>query len=325
MSGDKKFARPLVFVSRCLGFEKCRYDGSVIPDRFVEQLSPFCDLVTFCPEKAAGMGVPRKPVRLVDDGGGIRVFQPATGRDWTDALGQVTADFLHGNTGFCGAVFKHRSPSCGLQGVKIFQDYEWKKMPRKGSGVFAARFQDLFADTVCEDEGRLRNFTIRESFLTAVFTVADFDCNVQPAGIKELVAFQARNKYLFLGYNEKLMREMGRITANREQRSYPESAKLYRAKLVELLQTPPDTGRWVNVLQHAFGGVSDRLDRDERELFSESIEEYRDERIPLSAVTRLLVAWGRRFKSEYLLQQTFLRPYPEQLVEISDSGKGRNS
>lgn len=198
-------------------------------------------------------------------------------------------------------------------------------MPQPGQGVFSTLFRQEFPEAFCEDEGRLRNFSIREHFFTAIFTMAAFREVAAKQSAAALTEFHAVNKYLFLGYNETLMREMGRIAANSANSPVPDILQQYHSRLVRLLLTPPDSGRWINVLQHAFGGVSDELTPEERQYFLLILEEFRDERIPLSAVTRLLEAWGTRFHKEYLLGQTFLRPYPEPLVQISDSGKGRDS
>ena len=59
---DKK---PRIVVSRCLGFDHCRYNGDVIKDDFVEALTPFVEYITVCPEVEIGLGVPRKPIRLI--------------------------------------------------------------------------------------------------------------------------------------------------------------------------------------------------------------------------------------------------------------------
>jgi len=44
-------------------------------------------------------------------------------------------------------------------------------------------------------------------------------------------------------------------------------------------------------------------------------------RIPNSSVVSMLKTWALRDKSEYILKQTILSPYPKELVELSDSGK----
>ena len=54
------------------------------------------------------------------------------------------------------------------------------------------------------------------------------------------------------------------------------------------------------------------------------LEEYRDERIPLSVHLHLLKTWSVRLENGYLLAQTLLGPYPLELVKVSDSGKGRD-
>jgi uncharacterized protein YbgA (DUF1722 family) len=46
--------------------------------------------------------------------------------------------------------------------------------------------------------------------------------------------------------------------------------------------------------------------------------------VPASVVVSLLRSWALRFKTSYLLGQSILEPYPRELVEITDSGKGRN-
>ena len=47
-------ARPRIVVSRCLGFDACRWNGEMIRDAFVESLKPHVDFVTFCPECETG-------------------------------------------------------------------------------------------------------------------------------------------------------------------------------------------------------------------------------------------------------------------------------
>jgi uncharacterized protein YbbK (DUF523 family) len=61
----RTFPRPKLFVSRCLGFDACRYKGLKINDQSVELLKAHADIVTACPEIAIGLGVPRQPIRVL--------------------------------------------------------------------------------------------------------------------------------------------------------------------------------------------------------------------------------------------------------------------
>ncbi|OVE74780.1 hypothetical protein BVX95_01210, partial [archaeon D22] len=68
---------------------------------------------------------------------------------------------------------------------------------------------------------------------------------------------------------------------------------------------------------------SSRLSDEEKKFFLNTIEEYRDERIPLSTIIRLIEGYAKRFDIGYILNQTILEPFPRKLIEITDSGKGR--
>ena len=42
--------KPRVVISRCIGFEACRYNGQMLRDQFIERLIPFIEVITVCPE-----------------------------------------------------------------------------------------------------------------------------------------------------------------------------------------------------------------------------------------------------------------------------------
>jgi uncharacterized protein YbgA (DUF1722 family) len=66
------------------------------------------------------------------------------------------------------------------------------------------------------------------------------------------------------------------------------------------------------------------LTPEERKYFLNLLEEYRDERVPLSVPLRVIEAWAVGRDNTYLLEQSLLHPYPRELTEITDSGKGRS-
>ena len=93
--------------------------------------------------------------------------------------------------------------------------------------------------------------------------------------------------------------------------------------MLETLNVLPDTGKRVNMLQHIFGYVSSDISRDEREYFLETLKDFRNDKVPFSLPLALLRSWIIRFKVEYLMPQTIFKPYPEGLIDLSDSGNGR--
>ena len=74
---------------------------------------------------------------------------------------------------------------------------------------------------------------------------------------------------------------------------------------------------------YAMGYFSKNLNAAEKAYFLDTMEQYRINRVPLSVCNAILKSWIIRFDEKYLNNQTFFEPYPEQLIEITDSGKGR--
>ena len=318
------FPKPNIVVSKCLGFAKCRYNGDIIPDPVVNSLKNYVNFQPVCPEVEIGLGIPRDPIRIIQAKGKKYLFQPATSKDVTKEMIAFTDTFLNSLSGIDGFIFKYSSPSCGISRVKIYNGFDTNSSPTYGKGFFGGEAIERFPGIAIEDEGRLKNFTIREYFFTKVFTLAQFRLIKQKKQTNELVKFHTINKLLFMAHNQVKLKALGNIVANQPKNPINTVLAEYEATLYDLLKKAPSFTAWINVLQHAFGGVSKKLNKPERKFFLNSIEEYRDERIPLSVLTKLIYSWAIRFQDEYLLNQTFLQPFPEDLVEITDSGKGRN-
>ena len=65
------------------------------------------------------------------------------------------------------------------------------------------------------------------------------------------------------------------------------------------------------------------LEAKEKSYFLRMLEKYKNETVPLSAVLSVLQSWIIKHDKTYLHEQTYFEPFPEGLVEITDSGKGR--
>lgn len=317
--------RPRIFFSRCLGFEACRWNGEIINDDFLRRLSALVEVVHDCPEMGIGLGCPRAPVRVVrDERGALELWQPAKGLGYGAAMIAWSAERLGRLEIVDGFLLKSRSPSCGWKDVKVYASARPDSGSTIGAGFFGAAVRAARPGIPVEDEGRLRNFPLRENFLGAVWTLCRFRAVEESKDMSALVDFHSRHKLYLLLRNQKLMRELGRIVANPERRQIAELLVDYRAKLEVALAALPKYGSLINVIQHAFGGFSDSLSHDERALFVNFVEEYRDERIPASVLLRVVKAWAVRFGNRYLLEQILFEPYPLELVDITDSGRGRD-
>lgn len=316
--------RPRVLFSACLGFEHCRYNGEIVHDEFCERLKQYVDPIAICPEVAIGLGIPRDPVRIIDHEGHFRLIQPATGKDLTESMHRFASEFLLKLTGVDGFVLKSRSPSCGTRDVKSYNEEGNLKPSLHRRGLFAAAVIEKFPRHPVEDEGRLKNFLIRESFLTRLFALYRFRLLRAAPTMGKLVEFHTAHKFLLMAYDQRSLQALGRLVANADHRPHNELLDKYESLLSQTLARPPKYSNAINVLQHTLGYFSRQLTSAEKKLFLDLLESYRTGRLPLSAPVSIVRSWIVRFDEQYLAQQYFFRPYPEELQDISDSGKGRN-
>jgi uncharacterized protein YbgA (DUF1722 family)/uncharacterized protein YbbK (DUF523 family) len=319
-----RFARPRVLVSKCLGFDSCRYDGSIIKDPYLPNLARHVQVTTVCPEVEIGLGTPRETLRLVRLEGSDRLLQPATGRDLTGKMQRFTRAFLAKAAEPDGIIMKGRSPSCGLTDARIYGPGDRAPALERGAGLFGRAVRDRFPGIPVVDEGRLKNFTLREHFFTALFTFATFRTLKARPTMGKLVAFHSDHKMLLMAHSEKHLRIMGRLVANPDRRPLPKVIEGYEEHLRRALARAARFTSNINVLMHALGYFSRGLGAREKAHFLDLLEQYRSGAVPLSVPVGLLRSLVIRFEEAYLERQTFLEPFPRDLVEITDSGKGRN-
>lgn len=313
--------KPKIIVSRCLGFEKCRYNGETISSEIVEMLKKHAEFITVCPEVEIGLGVPREPVRVAESSGEKYLVQPATDKNFTNEINDWNKNFLLKFKDVDGFILKNRSPTCGIGDVKIYKGLSKTSSAYKGDGFFGGFVLDKFPFHPVEDEGRLLNYEIRDHFLVKLFCFTKFKEIKKQYSINALNKFHSENKLLFMAYNQSGLRRLGKILASFDKSNKENIFNEYENEFLKIFSKKAGPGALINVLLHAFGGMSANLSADEKKFFLNSLEEYRDERIPLSTVTYLIHSMAVRFKNNYLINQTLLDPYPQDLIKTSDSGR----
>lgn len=302
--------RPRVAISACLLGQPVRYDGGHKRDAWlVNTLGKHVEWVPFCPEIEIGLGAPRPTLRIVE----IRArphLVSAMEEDLTRRMQAYARERIRSLGDVDGYVLKKGSPSCGIAGVKVYDETGMPLEP--GPGLFAgAVFASDPAVTV-EDESRLGDELLRDSFLSRVFTHARLRALF--AGDwrgRRLIEFHARHKLLVLAHSPSAYRELGRLVAGHAGARVTRDR--YRAGLMQALAKPATRARHVNVLQHMAGYVTGDLTAAARRELHETIDDYRRGWLSLAAPCTLLRRHIRRLKIAYLLDQTYLDPYPKAL------------
>ena len=158
-----------LLVSACLLGENVRYDGGRKYDRYVvETLGKFVEWVRVCPESDAGMPTPRPPMHLAGDPEAPRLVSSA-GEDLTDQMRNFIERRLDEleDVGLCGYICKKGSPSSGMERVEVYDEKGLARWYR--AGLFTGAFMARFPLVPVEDEDRLNDPAVRESFVERIF------------------------------------------------------------------------------------------------------------------------------------------------------------
>jgi uncharacterized protein YbgA (DUF1722 family) len=209
-------------------------------------------------------------------------------------------------------VFKKKSPSCGMERVKIFNN---KGAPvRRGQGLYAAAIMRELPLIPCEEEGRLCDLALRENFIERVFAYRRWlDLLDEKHSIAKLIEFHTRHKLLLLAHSETHYRRLGRIVAAAKT-SLESAYDEYGAVFMQALTLHATPKKNANVLNHMLGYFSRQLTDGERRELVSLIADYRHELMPLIAPITLIRHYVNKFHVEYLMNQLYLEPNPKELM-----------
>ena len=127
--------------------------------------------------------------------------------------------------------------------------------------------------------------------------------------IKELVSFQAMNKYLIMAHDQEQLRVLGRIVASNKKIKLSEIITDYENNLKLALQSKPTIKTHSNVLMHIFGFFSKEFSDLEKAKFFELLMNYKNEEITIGSILAEIHPIVYRFNKTYLASQTYFLLY----------------
>jgi len=303
-------------ISSCLLGNNVRYDGGHQHDRYItDTLGRFFTWVPVCPEAECGLGIPREAMRLIGEPESPRLFTIHSGIDHTDRMLQWVMKKCKEleNKGLCGFIFKNKSPSSGIGGVKI---YSPSGMPdRKGVGIFGGAFMKHFPLIPVIDDGRLHDPILRENFIERVFVYKRwYDLTQEKVSVKDFVDFHTRHKLLIMAHSPKHLVILGRMVADMKGHEAGKYIAEYVAILTDALRLLATAKKNANVLFHMAGYFKKCISEDERRELAEVIEDYRRGLIPLIVPIVMMRHYVRKSDEPYLKKQYYLNPHPLELM-----------
>jgi uncharacterized protein YbgA (DUF1722 family)/uncharacterized protein YbbK (DUF523 family) len=306
--------KPVLGISSCLLGERVRFDSGHKRDAWlVDRFGRYVEFRPFCPEVAIGLGIPRPPIRLVGEPGDMRAVGVKDGSlDVTEQLETYALETLAHLQDVSGYVFKSKSPSCGMERVKL---YDAKGMPSNhGVGIYARVIMEAQPHLPVEEEGRLHDPVLRENFVNRVFVYQRWQ-RLRRAGLRAaaLVEFHARHKYMVMAHSQAAYQRMGRLLSHLKGVDLERVADQYEAELMTALQRRVNRARHVNVLQHMQGYLKQAIDAGDKQELAATIEAYRRGEVPFVVPMALLRHHFRRSPDPYIRDQWYLEPYPDDL------------
>lgn len=270
--------KPRVGVSRCLLEESVCCDRGHGPNRFfTEVLNAFVEWVALWPGDEIEPGVPREDLATLD-----------------------------------GVVLTNDHPNCGLDGLPVF--FNGNRVHDEAGGVWFQHLTELTPHLATEEEQRLSNVDQCEHFVERIFGHARLrEMFASHWRARDLVAFHTRHKLQLMAHSPQAYRALGQITARAGAEEGDELERQYRARFHHTLALPSTPGRHVNVLQHAFGMVSDLLDDTRRGDFLATVQSYQAGKVPLAVPVSLIRHYCTTAGVTWAAQQTYLAPFPPEL------------
>ncbi|NWB25996.1 YbgA family protein [Pseudomonas gingeri] len=307
--------KPKIAISACLMGAEVRYNGGHKESRLCSRsLNEYFDFLPVCPEVAIGLGTPREPIRLVGDPQrpkAVGTVHPDN--DVTEALADYGTRMAAELTDICGYIFMQKSPSCGLERVKVYQD-RGRPAEHAGRGIFAQVFCARHPDLPVEEEGRLNDPVLRENFLTRVFAYAAWQ-ELCASGLSRrgLTDFHSRYKYLLMAHNPLQYKVLGHLLGSMGKSDPNEIGPRYFSELMAALKKCATRRTHTNVLQHLSGYLKQSLSAADKQEMQQLIGQYRLGIIPLVVPLTLLKHHFRQYPDPYVALQVYLQPHPENL------------
>ncbi|WP_028022562.1 YbgA family protein [Enterovibrio calviensis] len=307
-------------VSACVIGDKVRFDSGHKRNHFIcEELSPYLEFVPVCPEVGIGMSVPRPTIRLLDRGDeiGVRLVETKNpDADYTDkmtAFSRKKVDHL-ASMDLCGYVVCAKSPTCGMERVKVYQENGYVAAEKNGVGLYTQQLIARMPWLPIEEDGRLHDPVLRENFVFRIFALRDFyDCMADGVTRRAIVEFHSRYKLVLMAHCPMEYKSLGKFVAKIAEYDLDEFYVEYRTRFMQAIANRASRKNNTNVLMHLQGYFKRDLDKTEKEELAELIHSYRKGIMPLLVPLTLINHHLQQHPDDYLRQQSYLNPYPETL------------
>jgi len=302
-------------ISSCLLGEEVRWNGGHTRDAYLtETLGEYFEWVPVCPEEEVGMGVPRERVRLVGEPDNPRMVGIESGEDWTERMTEYAQNRVEElqERNLHGYILKKGSPSCSYQTIHVLGDDG--DPTGESRGLFARELLSRTSLLPVEDEGRLHDSDLRENFIERIFAFYRWrELTRNDPSPEDLVEFHTAHKITLMAHHPEKARELGRLVSDAGNGTFSDRLTQYGTSFMETMDVNATPGRHANAMNHLQGYLRDYLTDPDRQELTHEINKYREGITPLIVPVTLLCHHFRKHPVDWVMKQTYLAPYPEEL------------
>jgi uncharacterized protein YbgA (DUF1722 family)/uncharacterized protein YbbK (DUF523 family) len=307
--------KPKLGISACLLGAEVRFNGGHKESHLCTRaLTEYFEFVPACPEVAIGMGIPREPIRLVGDAENPQALGSVNRElNVTQALADYGVQMAAELGDISGYIFMQKSPSCGLERVKVYRE-NGAPVDGGGRGIYAQAFCVRHPNLPVEEDGRLNDPVLRENFITRVFAYAAWH-ELLKAGLtrRSLTEFHSRYKYQLMANDPVQYKTLGNMLGNMGRSDPNDIAAQYFSDLMAALKKCATRRTHTNVLQHLTGYLKQTISAADKQEIQQLITQYHQGIVPLIVPLTLLKHHFRQHPDPYVALQVYMQPHPENL------------
>ncbi|WP_426118270.1 YbgA family protein [Pseudomonas sp. DSP3-2-2] len=307
--------KPKLGISACLLGAEVRFNGGHKESHLCTRaLTEYFEFVPACPEVAIGMGIPREPIRLVGDAEHPQALGSVNRElNVTQALADYGVQMATELGDISGYIFMQKSPSCGLERVKVYRE-NGAPVDGGGRGIYAQAFCARHPNLPVEEDGRLNDPVLRENFVTRVFAYAAWH-ELLNAGLtrRSLTEFHSRYKYQLMANDPVQYKALGNLLGNMGRSDPKDIAAQYFSDLMSALKKCATRRTHTNVLQHLTGYLKQTISPADKQEIQQLITQYHQGIVPLIVPLTLLKHHFRQHPDPYVALQVYMQPHPENL------------
>ncbi len=305
-------------ISACLLGHNVRFNGSNCHKKWLtKDWSKHFDYKIFCPEVAAGLGVPRKSMLIMADPQESHlklVTRDDPKTELTSLISKASQQILESCDDINGFIVKRGSPSCGSGSAKLYNEKLNVKSHRQ-DGLFIQTLKTRFPYLPIEDEGRLNDSAIREHFIKQVGLYHAAKVMLKTVSkISDLEAFHTRNKMMLQLHHPNNQKLLGHLIANWNKQKNLEAIKQqYFDLFVSSFGNIATPARHYSLMQRCFREINRHLDKCCRADIQEMLLAYLKDLVPLATPMAILRHYAKRYQQSFIVHQSYLYPYPDEL------------